>query len=190
MTGSGGLWLSSSPPCVPTAAGLGVISYLGLTGSHKLHLPTHISAARADQQQGRFCDPVPYIVSRLFQTQVTLGTLSWVYLGDNALVAVQGECAHVAGHSAPAPSCVSSSNSPSQDIPPPPPARLTRSSHASAQSLLPESAWSAPEGLQEKHEVSFISRVFHRVFCHVFLVTPLSISLVHNTPPPSSVTQM
>lgn len=52
--------LSSSLLCVPTAAGLGVISYLGFTRSHKLNLLMLISAARADQQEGRLRDPMPY----------------------------------------------------------------------------------------------------------------------------------
>lgn len=56
----GKLWGSSSPPHVPTAAGVGVISYLGFTKSHKLDLLMLISAARADQQQGGLRDPMPY----------------------------------------------------------------------------------------------------------------------------------
>lgn len=88
---------SGVPPVLtmsPQLQGLGVVSYLGFTRSHKLDLLTLISAARADQQQGDFCDlMVAFLLVQVYSEhnkQDIFGTRC-------SCSSECGECAHLGG---------------------------------------------------------------------------------------------
>lgn len=88
---------SGVPPVLtmsPQLQGLGVISYLGFTRSHKLDLRILISAARADQQQGDFCDlMVAFLLVQVYSEhnkQDIFGTRC-------SCSSECGECAHLGG---------------------------------------------------------------------------------------------